>query len=272
MNADSILKEIDHIEFLNIVPTVEMELLQMLNHPATTIMDVAGKIKLDQSVVSYVLKHCNSPLYGLRKEVSSISQAVSLLGFSKVRSLLMTLLMSKIYHRSHSEPILAYFWEHAVIVAVFAKQLATALNLNKERAYVAGLLHDIGKLALYMARPAEYGRVFDTVMNSDRDFWVEENRVFSITHVETGYFLMEKWRLSDFLRQALLYHHEFFLYSGEDRLVALVAFANQLVHHVMEKRLVDLDVFMRRFNMNEAGLQSVVEEAVQLSALYRTMI
>ncbi|MCP4215372.1 MAG: HDOD domain-containing protein, partial [bacterium] len=123
MNLEKDFKFIDKIEELAAMPSIALDLMAMLNDPSSSVTNIVDRVKLDQAMISYILKNCNSPLYGVRNEVTSIKMAVNLLGFSTLKSILMAYFMRNLYQLSGKNEIKDYLWKHSVAVAVFSKSL-----------------------------------------------------------------------------------------------------------------------------------------------------
>ena len=90
------------------------------------------------------------------------------------------------------------------------------LKIEKEGAYLAGLLHDIGKLVINLHKPEEYEKIIKKVDEKGENFMLWEEKVFNFTHIDTGYYLVNKWNFPEFLKKAILFHHYFISYAGED--------------------------------------------------------
>ncbi|MCP5051424.1 MAG: HDOD domain-containing protein [bacterium] len=259
MNLKEGFTFIDNIEELSAMPAIALDVMGMLNDPNSRVKNIVEKVRLDQAMVSYIIKHCNSPFYGIRSEVTSIERGINLLGYTNLKSILMSYFMRNLYHLSGKNEIKDFLWKHSIAVAVFAKNLGEKLKLNSDEAYVAGLLHDIGKIVLYLDDKDAYAKVVEAVQNEDEDFLEAEKRLLEFTHVDTGYFLLEKWKFSQILKDVALYHHDLKLFVGSDQLIGVVSFANHLAHVFIEKRFKNLDEYLERFNMKENELDMVVE-------------
>lgn len=260
MNLKEGLEFIDNIEELSAMPALAMDVMAMVNDMNTSVNDIAQKVRLDQAMVSFLLKACNSPLYGVRQEVTNINRAINLLGYSTIKSILMSYFNRNLYQLSGKNEVKDSLWKHSVAVAVFSRNLCSKLKMDPEDGYVAGLLHDIGKMVLYLDDPDKYSEIVQRVENKETpDFITAEKELLGMTHVETGYFLLEKWKFSQLLKDVVLYHHELKLFVGDDQIIGLVTFADQLTHVFLEKRFDDLDPFMEQFGMSGSDVDQVVE-------------
>lgn len=265
MNLKEGLEFIDSIEELSAMPAIALDVMAMVNDMTTSVNDIAQKVRLDQAMVSFILKACNSPLYGVRQEVTSINRAINLLGYSTIKSILMSYFNRNLYRLSGKNEVKDNLWKHSVAVAVFTKTLCRRLKMDPEDGYVAGLLHDIGKMVLYLDDSDKYEEIVRRVGDGAApDFITAEKNILGMTHVETGYFLLEKWKFSQLLKDVVLYHHELKLFVGDDRIIGLVSLADQLTHVFIEKRFDDLDPFMEQFGLSGSDVDQVVEESLPI--------
>lgn len=272
MNLKEGFEFIDRIEDLSAMPAIAMDIMGMLNDSSASVKAIVDKVRLDQAMVSYILKHCNSAFYGVKQEITSIARAINLIGFSNLRSILMAYFLRNLYHLSGKNPIKEYLWKHSIAVAVFSKHLAERLNLDADESYVAGLLHDIGKMVLYLDDSEAYKNIVAEVETGKSDFLNAEKKLLQFTHVDTGYFLLEKWKFSQILKDVALYHHDLHLFIGIDKIIGLVCFADQLAHVFVEKRFDNLDPLMAQFNITEKHLDQLVEKSlVEIEELYKLL-
>lgn len=269
MNLKEGIAFIDKIEELSAMPAIALDVMAMLNDASSSVKEIVEKVRLDQAMVSYVLKTCNSPLYGVRSEVTSIARAISLLGYTNLKSVLMSYFMRNLYHLSGKNEIKDFLWKHSVAVAVFSKNLGALMKIDADEAYVAGLLHDIGKIVLYLDNASSYEKIIQEVEKGDTDFLTAEKQLLEFTHVDIGYFLLEKWKFTQLLKDVVLYHHDLQLFMGSDKMIGVVTFANQMAHVFIEKRFDNLDTLIEQFGISEQNMDKVVESStVEIEKFY----
>jgi len=254
---------INGIEELSAMPNIALDVMGMLNDPGATVKQISEKIMLDQAMVSYILKSCNSPFYGVNKEINSITIGIRLMGYSALKSILMSYFMRNLFNLSGKNRIKELLWKHSIAVAVFSRNLASLFRMDSEETYVAGLLHDIGKMVLYLDDSEKYEKIIESVEAGKNDFITAERRLLELSHVDTGYFLAEKWKLSQLLKDVILYHHDLHLFLGSDQVIGIVAFADQLTHVFLEKRFDNLDYFLKRFNLAEKDVDKLVDTSLK---------
>jgi putative nucleotidyltransferase with HDIG domain len=214
------------------MPAVIFRSLQMLNDPSITVRAIQDQIILDQGLTAFILKVANSALYGMRSEVSTISQAINLMGYNSTRSILLSFLSRKFFHGVGSKMVQTLLSKHALAAGVFGKKIAEAVNrINSEEAFIAALLHDIGKGILFHNKPGEFEHAVSALMNQEKSASVEaEYEFIGYSHLEVGYLLMKKWGFSQEIIESLIYHHSCQEYSGHNLYVPITSLANKLCH------------------------------------------
>ncbi len=262
MKLEKGLKFIENIDELSAMPAIALDVMGMLNDPFVSVRDIVNKTMLDPAMVSYVLKSCNSPLYGIRSEVTSIPIAVNLLGYTNLKSILMAYFIRNLYRLSGKNEIKVKLWRHSIAVAVFSKNIAQEIHADVDESYVAGLLHDIGKMVLYLDDNLKYEEIIQLVDSGTMNFITAEKKSLEFTHVDTGYFLLEKWKFSQLLKDVVLFHHDPQMFLGKNKIIGLVAFADQLTHVFMEKRFDNLDHFLETLGLKEKDVDKLVETSL----------
>jgi putative nucleotidyltransferase with HDIG domain len=159
-----------------------------------------------------------------------------------------------------------YLWEHSISVAVFAKELSSYLKIEKEGAYLAGLLHDIGKLVIYFHDADAYEKIIKKVDEKGENFMILEEEVLNFSHIDAGNYLVNKWNLPEFIKKTILFHHFFISYAGDEPVIGIVAFANQLVHKYLDRNPVLLDIYLREYSLSEEELDSFAEKTLGIIA------
>ena len=246
------------------IPGVILESMRLLNDPSSTVKRIQEQILLDQSLTAFILKVANSALYGLRKEVSTISYAVNLMGYNTTRAILTAYLSKNLYRSRGSKLIQNILWRHSISSAILGKKIAGHLKtVNSEEAFIACLLHDIGKGVLLKNRGDDFEKAVQLIYNDNKTSIRAEEEVLGYTHVEAGYLLMNNWRFSDSIIDTVIYHNHFSEYSGENLLVPIVSLANKLSHFLgfsFDKREDEL-IELPRLGIDESALEAIKEGA-----------
>ncbi|WP_018962641.1 HDOD domain-containing protein [Coprothermobacter platensis] len=209
MSIPSLPELIDQVDTVLPVPSVAMQVVKLLDQPDSNVRDVADVLAQDQGLTANVLKLANSAYYGMPRRVSLPVEAVALLGFKTVRSIVWSSVMEVLYNK----PLVGYklesgaLWEHSLAAAVIGKYLANSFKLkDPESFYVSGLLHDVGKLVLNIYLPVEFGKVIGLVEHG-KTFSEAEKEVLGYDHAEIGGLICDKWHLPENIVDGVRYHH-----------------------------------------------------------------
>jgi HD-like signal output (HDOD) protein len=189
----------------------------VLNHLIASLADddvsfakLAGVIERDTVLSGNVLRLVNSALYGRRGTVSSVRAAVSILGLTKLRNFLLGLSVSKLWAKVKTPAgwSMSRFNDHAVAVALLADGIVQKTRVDyPEGAFVAGLLHDLGRLMIAIALPDEFDRILRLQNGGDRPLESCEAEVLDVTHSELSAAALVRWNLPGPIQKAVLYHH-----------------------------------------------------------------
>ncbi|MDA8235256.1 MAG: HDOD domain-containing protein [Clostridia bacterium] len=201
---------IDKTEALPALPGVAAQALAICNNPRATNVELAGVISMDQSLVAGILRLANSAYYGFSRKVSTVHDAIVLLGFHNIRSLV----LASSVKSQIDKPLQGYslakgeMWKHSLICAMTARDIAKRVKFPApEEAFVAGLLHDIGKVVLNIHVGNLYQEILDKITTEKIPFTVAEDEILGISHAEIGARVGEKWNLPKDLVDAIGNHH-----------------------------------------------------------------
>ncbi|MEJ2285707.1 MAG: HDOD domain-containing protein, partial [Desulfobacterales bacterium] len=222
--------------------TTVVKVLETCNDPRASANDLKRVISLDPVLTGRVLKLINSAYFALGKPVTSLTRAIIMLGVNTVKNLALSFAILKNMQGSGSFHAFSTndFWLHCLGVGVVAKALAATKGLypaEQEEYFVAGLLHDLGKLPLNKQFPEEYFQVSKSAGKENEPFYLSEQRLLGIEHCQVGELIAKKWRLGVALIETLAHHHDPEACSEHNRdLVTTVAVANQIT---MELKIGD---------------------------------
>ena len=232
-----VLSEITRlIDRLPGLSTTVIKVLETCNNPNSSANDLNRVISLDPVLTGRVLKLVNSAYYGLPSTISSVTRAVVMLGVNTVKQLALSLAILENFYDRRSFPAFSAddFWSHSLCVAAAAKSLAAATGVpavEREEYFVAGLLHDLGKIPLHKCAPQEGDRAVRLACEKKWPLPSAEMAVLGIDHGCVGELLAEKWRLSPRVADSLGYHHQPEEVCEENRaFVRLVAHANRFAN------------------------------------------
>jgi putative nucleotidyltransferase with HDIG domain len=188
-------------------PAVALQLMSLLDDADAPIKKIVDLLRIDPALSAEILRVSNSVLYGLSRRIDNISHAVVVLGTEVVKRLALTVALgrfSRSFMRVHGMRVC---WDHSVACALLAEELAVAMNQPKDRAYTAGLLHDIGRLALLTCYPVEYNNLFVVARENDFDELECEWELFDVDHCAAGAWLARQWNLPEDFVEAISQHH-----------------------------------------------------------------
>jgi putative nucleotidyltransferase with HDIG domain len=179
----------------------------MLAGKDTSLLNLCNLIRSDPAVSIAVLQIANSPLVAFPKTVTSVLQASMLLGFRRLRSIVVTVGL-KSYLGTSFTPLMTSCWRHSVATAIIAERSATWSFLDNDFAYTAGILHDIGRVALATIMPTAYARVVECGANRPLDIFEVEQELCGIDHCQAGRALVTAWGLPEALIEIAACHHD----------------------------------------------------------------
>lgn len=192
------------------MPQIMIRLLELCHRDDLNLGDLAVLISRDAGMVARIFAISNSAAYQRRSRPSTLDQCLSMLGVSMIKVIVINESVMQVFSRFTilREVDLNKFWEHSLRSALIARELARKMDYSRpDEAYLGGLVHDIGRLAMLVTDPEGYKRVFQTYEDGD-ELCAVEQELFGLTHAEVGAWLIEKWALDSFLGDCLLYHHE----------------------------------------------------------------
>ena len=211
------------------LPIIFTELRSLMNKPVFSNKEIAEVIKKDQAMMTKILKLCNSPLYGKRQEITNLINAITYLGYNTLKGIVLQISMINMF-KSKSDEMPDFkpsaFWEHSIGTAFFSELIAAELKLPKnENYYIAGLLHDIGKLLVFHVYPDKFEDIVLLQMNSDMPNYEAEQEILGVDHTDIGYYLAESWKFHNEITNSIGYHHKM-LGSRMDIVASVVSIAN----------------------------------------------
>lgn len=213
-----------------VMPPVATEVMKKAEDPDTNLPALAALISRDAALVVRVLKIANSSFYSMPRKITTVQQAIVLLGYSTLRSVVVAAAIKDVFARfGLAERLL---WEHAVAAGVASSLIAQHVGgLARDEALVGGLLHDIGKLVMYAEAESKYQEVMKVVYADEADPVQAELDVFGFDHTEVAKLLLSKWRLPERLTDGIAAHHHPETMDDDDGakpLAALLQVADQI--------------------------------------------
>jgi len=202
--TSSLRNRIDQLGELPTLPHVVQKLASTIGRPNVSAEEIGMLIEKDQVLSAKVLRLANSPFYGFPARIASVGHAVVVLGLNVVKGLTLCATAFDIMKDAGMDQL----WRHSLGVAMTAQIIGTRLAIkNPEEVFVAGLLHDIGKVVLYVKWPDVGGRIKTAYHTGDRPIMEIEQELLNLTHADVGGWLAQAWHLPSALREPIQFHH-----------------------------------------------------------------
>jgi HD-like signal output (HDOD) protein/signal transduction histidine kinase len=215
------------------MPQILIKLIELLQADDAGMPELAALIAKDAGMASKILAVANSSAYQRHHRTVGLEQALVSLGTDTIKTLVISESVFQTFNNfPHSGSTdLRAFWKGSLTTAVIARDIARAIDYpHVEEAYLAGLLHNVGRLALLATAPKEYA--YNFTARDDEELCAVEQRTLEITHAEAGAWLIERWHLDSFLADSVLYHHEPVpRLEAAHPLIRIVRLAHQLCYH-----------------------------------------
>lgn len=224
---------VNSVEDFPTLPTIYSKLLDMLADPHTTASSLAEFISNDPSAATKILRTVNTPVYGLQGKIDTMSQAISHLGFNEVKNLVMALSVIDLFSSLDSIENFSVvdFWKHSIAVGVISKLLGQKLEIRHvEPYYLAGILHDIGKIFFLREFSDEYAQVVNAAIYDQKPLSEVETARFGISHLEAGALIIEKWQLPDNIKLTIQNHNDGKVDGEFDEQVACIHLADRIAN------------------------------------------
>jgi len=216
------------------LPAVVIDILGSFDDANVDVGVLADKVARDQALTAKTLRLANSSFYGMPRHVTTLSQAITVLGFNGVRTLIAAVgIAGSIPNKSQGLFDVEGVWRHSVATALVAKMLARHARLNPDTAFIAGLLPDLGALVLATRFPDHYHEVMVYRRENDCHVLDAEREVLGFDHATIGLALADYWSFPGAMRDAIALHHS----PREDGVVDI-----PVLVHVAEAMAHALDV------------------------------
>ncbi len=264
--ADSEKKINKYIANMPSLSTTISMVLKVCNSPDTTANDLNRVISLDPVLTGNVLKLINSAFYSLRDRVTSLTKAIIMLGMNTIKNLAISTAILGTLNKTKSVKTSSVdtFWEHSICVGTAAKIIASIPELglkNKDEFFVAGLLHDIGKIPLINCFPENYALVEEAVEEGVAIIRAE-NKFLKINHSQIGKKVAGKWGIAGAIYETICYHHFPFTAEVDNvQVVQIIALADVFAKTLEKKNSNELTEEPEIvFNLNDSLLINMLDK------------
>lgn len=227
-------KIISSIKKISSLPTVFSRVNELLNDPTSCAADFGKVISQDQALTARLLRLVNSAFYGFPSRIDTVTKAITIIGFRQLKDLVLATSVLDVFSGAGEDNSFSMddFWRHSLACGVASRVLAIYKREkeNQETYFVAGLLHDIGRLVLLESCSEQYREVFMITKKENKLMYEAEEEVFGFTHALVGKELLSLWKLPPFLKDSVCFHHDPNGGGGSSSYVDVVHIANILVH------------------------------------------
>lgn len=208
------------------MPGAAQRAFQLSTNPTAEARDFIEVIESDESLSARVVRIANSVYFDRGKKAQTIEDSVLVIGLNELRCLLNATSLAELFPSNH--PFRTTLWTHDIAVALASKLLARRLMPGKEDlAFLGGLMHDIGKLAMLQRLGNDYMKAICVIQDEGCDFVVAEERSFPFTHIEVGLLIGQRWKFDDTIKSVIADHHRI---QSTVHLSSIVGLADTLCH------------------------------------------
>lgn len=248
---DKTIELVNNVKDIHAMPSVIVKALNIMKKPTASMKEIGDIVMYDQSLTIKMLALVNSAYYGFSQQISSINIALSLLGMVKVKNIIVAVAMKPMMSNSGDKEL----WKHSMRVAAGCEYLANLTKImDSDEAFIAGFIHDVGKMVLHMTNEKAYAKVVLAV-NDGADILDVERNYFDSDHVKTGSLLAKRWQLPILLANIISYHHNPAL-SSIPVPCNLVGTVDKLVHENFNPNVLDKD-FIKTLGIDFADIEDL---------------
>jgi HD-like signal output (HDOD) protein len=208
----------NNLEDMASMPHVAAKALELLNEAEPSSEDLGKVFQLDMVLTGKLLKIVNSAYYGFTKRISTVPDAISILGYDNLRNLLISTIAFDVFSKTRKNVLDNNgLWLHSLAAGTFAQAIAKELNLFKpEEYYISGLLHDVGKVILIQTAPNDYKKVLNLCKEKRISIFEAEQELLGTDHAEIGYIVALHWKLPLMISSSIRFHHDLSYVLPED--------------------------------------------------------
>ena len=207
--APTIERIVEQTQTVYSLPLFYDRLNEKINHPRSSLADIGRVISEDQGLTVRLLKLANSPLFGYHANIDSITKALTLIGTQQLRDLALAVSVMGSFSGIPNDLIsMKSFWKHNIACGILSRSIATfRREVNQERFFVAGMLHDIGVLVMCTAIPENVREILVERKQCSGLYYAAEQKYLGFEHGAVGSALLAKWKIPPNISEPIAYHH-----------------------------------------------------------------
>ena len=257
---DKTIELVNGVKDIHAMPSVIVKALNIMKKPTASMKELGDIVMYDQSLTIKMLALVNSAYYGFSQQISSIQIALSLLGMVKVKNIIVAVAMKPMMSNQGDKEL----WKHSMRVAAGCEYLANLTKvMDADEAFIAGFVHDVGKIVLHMSNEKLYAKVMKAVEDG-ADIVDAERKYFDSDHIKTGSLLAKRWQLPILLANIISYHHMPSL-SSIPVPCNLVCFVDKIVQTVYNPSVINKDVKTMGIDMEDVEeLRNVILQKAEV--------
>ncbi len=216
---------------LPIIPEVASKIMSIGDDSESlTFKALEEIITVDPMLTTRILKVANSAMYARQKEITTLQMAIGLLGFKNIKSLVILLTASQFSKNLENDIFYNDFWRHSIVTAFISREIFIRMKdrMNQDKAFILGLLHDIGQVALFNENPDEYKRILISAKNRSLPILDVEKQVLKSDHREVGAAVLRHWNLPEIFVETAREHGNLKILSRNQNMVRNISIADKL--------------------------------------------
>jgi HD-like signal output (HDOD) protein/signal transduction histidine kinase len=254
------------LQHLPSLPQVIVKLIEACNNEECSLGELADVIRQDPALANQILKTVNSAFYGMAQKIGDIDQAVAVLGTETIKHIALCSSVQQIFKARGKKGVFDHkaFWWHSLKCALIARLLAERLGYpSPDETFLAGLLHDIGKLVLWINFGDDYGNLVRQHLGQSRPL-LEAEAQLAAGHPEIGAWLINQWHLQSFMADAVLYHHQpMDRIMTASRLVQIVFAANRMSQEAVNESEISRQTCECLFSLVPQQVETLLDLAAE---------
>jgi putative nucleotidyltransferase with HDIG domain len=236
-----------------------------MGNPRTSMKDLGNVIGSDQAITSKLLRMVNSAYYGFPRKISTISQALVVIGVEGLRSLIMGLSVQPLFNTEAGKQL----WVHSIYTAAAAKIITQKYgNVHPEESFVVGLIHDIGRLLLSQHFPEEFKYYNLSELDNQEGLQIERD-YFGMDHGEVGALMAARWNLPDKITEAIKYHHKPNIVP-QNQVTLIVCVADRIANYLNDTdkpenytKKLDINNYLQPVYMEKLKIKEIPEPMLE---------